>query len=343
MARHLAAALPVTLLAAMLLPGSCSCFGPVKETVSDGGPDGGVPADGGGCPGATQRGSGLLTLASGQTRPIAIAVDCNFAYWASGFTGTDAELVRAPIGGGALTTLASAPGIPSGIAVDANYVYWTAGDAVMRVPLGGGENVTLAADVPTPWFLALDSVFVYFTDQGSVDDPMDPGGSVQRVPIDGGTVTILASGNDPYGIAVCGDFVYWTDINVGGLMETPLDGGPTAVLVRSVFGGPLVAYDSSVYFTGGAETASSVSIGSRATVGRNPRCEGGLAVDGTSVYWTAELAGTVVKMPIGGGLVTTLASGQDYPYAIAVDDTSVYWTNEDNGGSNGTVMQLTPK
>ncbi len=67
-----------------------------------------------------------------------------------------------------------------------------------------------------------------------------------------------------------------------------------------------------------------------------------ITVGGSFLYWTWEFDGTVKKVPITGGEVTLLASGQDFPVGIAVDDHSVYWTNEDNGGSNGTVMQLTP-
>ncbi len=49
----------------------------------------------------------------------------------------------------------------------------------------------------------------------------------------------------------------------------------------------------------------------------------GIAVDGTSVYWTN---GNVMKAPIGGGPVTTLAVAQTNG-SIAVDATSVYWAD----------------
>jgi hypothetical protein len=54
---------------------------------------------------------------------------------------------------------------------------------------------------------------------------------------------------------------------------------------------------------------------------------GGMAVDATSVYWTAYSDGDVLKVPVTGGTVTTLASQQDEPSEIAVTPTSVYWTN----------------
>jgi sugar lactone lactonase YvrE len=60
-------------------------------------------------------------------------------------------------------------------------------------------------------------------------------------------------------------------------------------------------------------------------------------VDATSVYWTNYNGGAVMKVPLGGGTATTLASGQNYPYGIAVDATSVYWTNNAIGG---TVMKV---
>ena len=50
--------------------------------------------------------------------------------------------------------------------------------------------------------------------------------------------------------------------------------------------------------------------------------------------------GEVMKVPLGGGTPTTLASGQSTPMGVAVDATSVDWTNT---GSGGSVMKVTPK
>jgi formylglycine-generating enzyme required for sulfatase activity len=58
-----------------------------------------------------------------------------------------------------------------------------------------------------------------------------------------------------------------------------------------------------------------------------------IAVDATNAYWTDSADGTVMKVPLDGGVPTLLASGQtpefvtSFPTPIAVDATSVYWTN----------------
>ncbi len=76
-----------------------------------------------------------------------------------------------------------------------------------------------------------------------------------------------------------------------------------------------------------------------------------LAIDSTSVYWVENnLNGVVKKVPIQGGLITTLATGLVEPSAIAVDSTHVYWIERNNGNgklkkvnkNGGSVITLIP-
>lgn len=57
-----------------------------------------------------------------------------------------------------------------------------------------------------------------------------------------------------------------------------------------------------------------------------------IAVDATSVYWADGVNSTIVKVPVGGGVLQTLASASS-PQGIAIDSTSVYWLDALPGGA----------
>ena len=46
------------------------------------------------------------------------------------------------------------------------------------------------------------------------------------------------------------------------------------------------------------------------------------------VYWVNFGDGTVKKVPVGGGTITPLATGQNEPRAVATDGTNVYWAKQ---------------
>jgi hypothetical protein len=77
-----------------------------------------------------------------------------------------------------------------------------------------------------------------------------------------------------------------------------------------------------------------------ATASGQENISAAIAVDATSVYWGYALMPlAVLKVPLGGGTPTTLASAQGEPTGVVVDSTSVYWTD----GTAGTLMKVTPK
>ena len=64
-----------------------------------------------------------------------------------------------------------------------------------------------------------------------------------------------------------------------------------------------------------------------------------MAIDQSNVYWGNQQAGTLTKVPLAGGATTTLASGIANIEGIAVDSTSVYWAD----ANSGVIVRLTPK
>jgi hypothetical protein len=56
-----------------------------------------------------------------------------------------------------------------------------------------------------------------------------------------------------------------------------------------------------------------------------------LTVDDQRVYWTDTGAGTISSVPLSGGSVVTIASGQSKPLRVAVDATHAYWANNLGG------------
>src|SRR5579884_4299370 len=133
--------------AAMLIAAGCS----PSMLSTTGGAGGSSQGSGGGMAGAGgfggEAGAGgvgadnVLTLASGQSNPTAMAVDTTRVYWTNYNDGT---VRAASLDGGAVTLLATGQSGPAGIVVDSANVYWVnqgtinLDGAVMSIPLAGG-------------------------------------------------------------------------------------------------------------------------------------------------------------------------------------------------------------
>jgi hypothetical protein len=101
--------------------------------------------------------------------------------------------------------------------------------------------------------------------------------------------------------------------------------------------GGIAAVGANVYFcdlSGGTVMKVGVGGGAASTLASGLTSPNGLTADDAGVYWS-ESSGFILKVSLMGGAVTTLASAQGSPFAVAVDATSVYWTNP----SGGTVMR----
>ncbi len=176
---------------------------------------------------------------------------------------------------------------------------------------------TVIAQAPGPiWDITVTSTNIWWT-QPSVGG--GAGALLTKPFASQGTITNPLGGNlaNPHGLVYDGALnVFWVDFNDTTVNELAV-AGTTREVDWPAFGdaGPIPP-----------EYANANDV----------------AVDGTYIYWVANGAGSVLRVPIGShGSVapTVLSSGQDHPYAIAIQGSNVFWVNQGSAAGNGSVMQ----
>ena len=193
--------------------------------------------------------------------------------------------------------------------------------------------VALASGLPTlsgnRQHIAVDATSVYWVTHG--DDITD----IMKVPKGGGSPVTIVS--EPCGalcildMAVGATSVYWTNITTSSVRKAPLGGGAPVTIASGQSNVHYLAVDAtSAYWTDYDGNVKKVPLGGGipVTLASNQGTLQDIAVDSTSVYWTeltANPAGDVVKLAVGGGTASALASG--YPNQLAVDAANVYWTD----------------
>ncbi|HTF32484.1 MAG TPA: SUMF1/EgtB/PvdO family nonheme iron enzyme [Myxococcota bacterium] len=150
----------------------------------------------------------------------------------------------------------------------------------------------------------------------------------------------IGTGNNPYGVAVDGTYIYWTytATNLGYSLDigrANLDGtGVNQSFIPIGTGGTSgVAVDGTyIYWTlssaigranldGTGVNQSFISTG----ISSGPY---DVTVDGTHIYWVNQ-DGTIGRANLDGtGVTETFITGATYGVGIAVDGTHIYWTND---------------
>lgn len=265
--------------------------------------------------GACGRSCGGAACTSGACSPeviatedaLTIAADTSGVYWStiSVDAGADAEpegaIVRvAPDGGSrSVVAVATSPTNTGAIALDATHVYWgTTTDKVRRAPKGGGlvESFDLpsVAGQLTRLTVSSDTVFVSIR-AGTTS------GRIDAIPLSGAPSSTIAENQEqPYGIAVDTQHVYWVSMGAGGA-------GSGRITQALLDGGSLVSIPSN---------------------GVQPQY---LATDGKELYWTHVTVGDGLwagTLPLTSGSRVVKLFGGPAGRGVAADADHVYWSTE---------------
>jgi hypothetical protein len=190
--------------------------------------------------------------------------------------------------------------------------------------------------------VAIDSTTVYSESPSGGEEAQGLVGSCAKTGCNGGYDIVASNVPYPTDVATDGTNVYWAqgaDPN-RALMAKPVGGGGAATLaVGNIDGiagfGGVVVYSA---FPNGNPVLMSVPA-----TGGTPTTlySGGLvgATDGVNAYFVTD-SGSVGQVPVGGGPVTILATGQSGFSQLAIDATSVYWGSGPDGTlANGTIVK----
>jgi len=264
-----------------------------------------------------------VALASDQGLPGAVATDATHVYWLNSGSNTFTGCTFSP----------TLPDVCSGNTVG------THDGAVMKVPLGGGTPIALAGGMGSLRAIAADATNVYFVEYNqwfTSPGVTDEAWNVMKVPLGGGTPTILAERQAaPTAIVIRGANAYWVNYagSSGELMTVPTDGGTPRVLAEKQHELQTIAADSTnIYWAdtpygGGGGLMTMPLAGGTPTLLTAARGILSIVADGTNVYWIDYPTSndSVVKVaPRCGGTPTTLATGMNLD-SLALNDIGVFW------------------
>ncbi len=300
---------------------------------------GGGPATGGNgaCVADLSLPSGApVTIASDMTQPHSIALVGDHIYVTeSGNEFPDGALVRMPKVGGLFERVVTDQASPRAMTSTPNYIYWANygnGDngSLNRLSLVDDSVEVLATDLKDPWGIAHYDGSLYATERGS-----------SRVIAVRADLSVDVVSNDiAHPIAVDETGAYLGAI-VYEPHETPirrigLDGN-AADLYDDLFYTRVLLLDGNDLYFGTKD--GRIGRGTRGGAPAVTLAEVSDAVNGAVIadcflYFTLD-QGDVGRLPVEGGDVQWLASGQGISLGIAVDDEAIYWVNAD-----GTVRRL---
>jgi hypothetical protein len=260
-------------------------------------------------------------------------------------------------GGSSVQVDASAPPPVDSGATDAGApVDASTHDSGIDCPVWDGGTQTLLTMAPTePIGIAVKGGFAYYTERGS--SSTTPTGTITRVPISGGTPTVLATAQFvPVDLTLDDTSIYWVNAGSpntpsfsGSLMSMPIGGGSLTTLASSQNNpSNVVVHGTSILWATEDALKKAALDGTSPSTLMTPGAYYGLAANSTTAFFTFISTGGPNYMQKIGSVrldgtnpATLVQLNQEVPKGMAIDDTSVYWANVYTGdvmtaGLNGS-------
>ncbi|WP_437878964.1 hypothetical protein [Sorangium sp. So ce513] len=312
----------------------------------------------------------LITIAEGQAKPLAIALDEKAIYWVNA-QSDDAEddAEEKPTGGAlrmqikdefaVIDLLQPSPEMPEAIAVDATYIYWSstdsrrAGDSCQGMTTDRDKLLRMPKDATPPVALDVKEMALWkgcgrisaiAVGDARVYGVRTLGKRVTWAKKDASDVSSYPTGisdpsGEPVGVAADGNIVYFTDRSTGEIFvdDTGDEEKEKLFLGGLTMPGLIVADEANLYWLtpdGVLRYPRSAPAGEAPV----PLLEGlpsaptGIAAHGDFLYVTVSATGNVYRIRKDKAAESqVIASGQGGPTSIAADGSGVYWTNTESG------------
>ncbi len=307
-----------------------------------------------------------VVVRGGLENPVDLAVDATHVYVTARGNGAVLKIAKAD---GKTDVLASGHEEARGVTLDGQNLFWSNRDfpgdggdgswgGVWGCTLPACTDKRLVTEGDWAANVRFAGGFLYFAENNN--------GTVVRVKPDGSMRAPVATGNKPWSVAVDATHLYFT-ANTGYLQRTPLAGGTPENVGPLDMGGPsgfVTLDDERVYwaYADYATPAGHVLSALKADPNAPKEQYGtanvgsvGVAVDGTTLYWTNEghfdasfvsqKDGELLACPkagCGGNAPVALQQGLTAPGAIAVDGEAVWFLTfgTKEGSADGELRKI---
>jgi hypothetical protein len=234
-----------------------------------------------------------------------------------------------------------------GLAINATNVYFAGKGCIGRATLAGGTvEPEWIKGISTPYDIAVDATYVYWLSEQGIGRAKLAGTGIENewIPIAGATQAFFTGKGEELkwvvmqAFAIDAGHVYWSY-------------GAAGIIGRAAIGGGSIEREwiitsSGNYLTALAVNAANIFWTTNTTIGTatiagagtnnnfisTTGITGGLALDATYIYWTAESGNTLGRAKLAGTEVNqAFLSGLKGPTRVAVNSEHLYWNNTTTG------------